>query len=47
MFIAFLHWSAISKHLPPLTQTLEGIALGDIKNEDDRVGTAEERGGET
>lgn len=47
VFIAFLHWSALSKLLPPLAQALKGIALGDIKNEDDGVGTAEEGGGKT
>jgi hypothetical protein len=47
VFVAFLHWSALSKLLPPLAQALEGIALGDIENEDDGVGTAEEGGGET
>ena len=47
VFIAFPDWSAFSKLLPPLAQALEGIALGDIENEDDGVGTAEEGGGET
>jgi hypothetical protein len=47
VFVSFLHWSAVSKLLPPLAQALEGIALGDIEDEDDRVGTAEEGGGET
>ena len=47
VFVAFLHWSTFSKLLPPLAQALEGIALGDIEDEDDGVGTAEESGGET
>lgn len=47
VFVAFLYWSTLRKLLPPFAQALEGIALGDIKNEDDGVSTAEEGGGET
>jgi hypothetical protein len=47
VFITFFHRSALSKLLPPLAQAFEGIALGDIEDEDDRVGSAEEGGGET
>jgi len=47
VFVTFLHWSTLSKLLPPFAQALEGIPLGDIENEDDSVGTAEEGGGKT